>query len=172
MSICIRLFTMKQTVQANANNIPKDFDPSDVRHQKGSYAEALANHEREQTINKATVKQWRLALQEAANLVGWHFKHRNDCEYEFIGKIIQKISENINRRHLHVAKYPVGMHDLIEDMGREIVWLEPPSKPGERSRLWFSKDILHVFKENKGSDKAEVIMLRPLKDLSNGMEMH
>jgi hypothetical protein len=51
-------------------------DPSDVRHQKGSYAEALANHEREKTINKATVKQWRLALQEAANLVGWHFKHR------------------------------------------------------------------------------------------------
>ncbi|PNY04073.1 disease resistance protein (TIR-NBS-LRR class) [Trifolium pratense] len=89
-------------------------DPSDVRHQKGSYAEALANHEREKTINKATVKRWRLALQEAANLVGWHFKHRNDCEYEFIGKIIQKISENINRRHLHVAKYPVGLESRVQ----------------------------------------------------------
>jgi hypothetical protein len=50
-------------------------DPSDVRHQKGSYAEALANHEREKTIDKENVKQWRSALEEAANLSGWHFKH-------------------------------------------------------------------------------------------------
>jgi hypothetical protein len=38
---------------------------------------------------------------------------------------------------------------MIEDMGREIVRLESPSKPGDRSRLWFTKDILHVLKENK-----------------------
>ncbi|TKY69644.1 WRKY transcription factor 19 [Spatholobus suberectus] len=49
-------------------------------------------------------------------------------------------------------------------MGREIVRQESPLKPGERSRLWFSKDILHVFKENKGSDKTEIIMLNLLKD--------
>jgi hypothetical protein len=55
----------------------------------------------------------------------------------------------IDKSLLKVGGYRVRMHDLIEDMGREIVWLEPPSKPGECSRLWFSKDILHVFKENK-----------------------
>jgi hypothetical protein len=43
----------------------------------------------------------------------------------------------------------VRIHDMIEDMGREIVRLESASKPGERTRLWFSTDILHVFKENK-----------------------
>jgi hypothetical protein len=41
------------------------------------------------------------------------------------------------------------MHDMVEDMGREIVRLESSSKLGECSRLWFSKDIIHVFKENK-----------------------
>nr|KYP52513.1 hypothetical protein KK1_025633 [Cajanus cajan] len=49
-------------------------------------------------------------------------------------------------------------------MGREIVRLESPSKPGERSRLWLSKEILRVFKENKGSDKTEIIMLHLVKD--------
>ncbi|KAK2429051.1 TMV resistance protein N [Trifolium repens] len=137
-------------------------EPSDVRHQKGSYAKALANHERKKTIVKAKVKRWKLALQEASNLVGWHYK--DGYEYKFIEKIIQEISEKINRRPLHVAKYPVGMHDMIEDMGREIVRLEAPSKPGKRSRLWFSTDILHVFKENKGSDKTEIIILNLLKD--------
>ncbi|XP_029127403.1 TMV resistance protein N [Cajanus cajan] len=53
----------------------------------------------------------------------------------------------------------VKMHDLIEDMGREIVRLESPLKSGKRSRLWFSKDILRVFKHNEGSDKTEIIML-------------
>jgi L1 cell adhesion molecule like protein len=50
-------------------------DPSDVRHQKGRYAKALANYGRQKTIDKENVKQWRSALEEAANLSGWHFKH-------------------------------------------------------------------------------------------------
>ena len=40
------------------------------------------------------------------------------------------------------------MHDLIQDMGREIVRKESPSIPGNRSRLWYHKDILQVLKEN------------------------
>ncbi|KAK7307089.1 hypothetical protein VNO77_39842 [Canavalia gladiata] len=42
-------------------------DPSDVRYQKGSYAEALANHE-VKIIDKEKIKRWRFALHEAANL--------------------------------------------------------------------------------------------------------
>ncbi|RDY11062.1 TMV resistance protein N, partial [Mucuna pruriens] len=70
----------------------------------------------------------------------------------------------IDKCLIKIDQHRVRMHDLIEDMGREIVRLESPSKPGERSRLWFAKDILHVFKENKGSDKIEIIMLHLLKD--------
>jgi hypothetical protein len=55
----------------------------------------------------------------------------------------------IDKSLIKVGDYRVRMHDMIEDMGREIVRLEAPSKPGKRSRLWFSTDILHVFKENK-----------------------
>ncbi|CAJ1932086.1 unnamed protein product [Sphenostylis stenocarpa] len=70
----------------------------------------------------------------------------------------------IDKSLIKIDQHRVRMHDLIEDMGREIVRLESPSKPGQRSRLWFAKDILHVFKENKGSDKIEIIMLHLFKD--------
>jgi hypothetical protein len=55
----------------------------------------------------------------------------------------------IDKSLIKIDHYNVRIHDMIEDMGREIVRLESASKPGERTRLWFSTDILHVFKENK-----------------------
>jgi hypothetical protein len=39
------------------------------------------------------------------------------------------------------------MHDLLRDMGREIIREESPKEPEERSRLWFSKDVLNVLSE-------------------------
>ena len=45
----------------------------------------------------------------------------------------------------------VAFHDLVEDMGKEIVRQESPKYPGERSRLWSSKDIKEVLEENKVS---------------------
>ncbi|XP_045819803.1 disease resistance protein Roq1-like [Trifolium pratense] len=58
----------------------------------------------------------------------------------------------------------VRMHELIEDMGREIVRQESTLEPGRRSRLWFSDDIVHVLEENKGTDRIEVIIVDLHKD--------
>jgi hypothetical protein len=41
----------------------------------------------------------------------------------------------------------IGMHDLLRDMGREIVREKSPKDPEERSRLWFNKDVLDVLSE-------------------------
>ncbi|XP_059665318.1 disease resistance protein RUN1-like [Cornus florida] len=51
------------------------------------------------------------------------------------------------------------MHDLIEEMGKEIVRQESPDNPGERSRLYSHKDIYKVLKENKGTEKIKGILL-------------
>ena len=51
-------------------------DPSDVRHQRASYAKALAKHEERFQDDKDKVQKWREALHKAANLSGWHFKQR------------------------------------------------------------------------------------------------
>ena len=45
-------------------------DPSHVRHQRGSFGEAFANHEVKENPDK--VQKWRDALTTVANLVGHH----------------------------------------------------------------------------------------------------
>ncbi|KAH9782261.1 ADP-ribosyl cyclase/cyclic ADP-ribose hydrolase [Citrus sinensis] len=42
----------------------------------------------------------------------------------------------------------IRMHDLLRDMGREIVRNESIDLPGKRSRLWYHKDIDEVLKKN------------------------
>ncbi|KAF8036330.1 hypothetical protein BT93_C2146 [Corymbia citriodora subsp. variegata] len=51
------------------------------------------------------------------------------------------------------------MHDMIQEMGREIVRQESPKEPGERSRLWSYEDVIHVLTEGTGTNKVEAIML-------------
>ena len=43
----------------------------------------------------------------------------------------------------------VWMHDLLEEMGRNMVCQECLDDPGKRSRLWRYKDIENVLKNNK-----------------------
>uniref|UniRef100_A0A2N9IXH9 TIR domain-containing protein n=1 Tax=Fagus sylvatica TaxID=28930 RepID=A0A2N9IXH9_FAGSY len=47
------------------------------------------------------------------------------------------------------------MHDMIRDMGREIVREKSPSDPGKRSRLWFHEDVLNVL--NKHMDALKLL---------------
>ncbi|XP_072070348.1 disease resistance protein Roq1 isoform X3 [Arachis hypogaea] len=86
-----------------------DVDPSVVRHQRGSYAEALAKHEERYQDDKGKVKKWRNALLEAANLSGWHFIQGSQTEYKFITNIISTVSKKLNHTPLHVADNPVGL---------------------------------------------------------------
>ncbi|VVA15211.1 PREDICTED: TMV resistance [Prunus dulcis] len=53
----------------------------------------------------------------------------------------------------------ICMHDLVEEMGREIVRQESPNEPGKRSRLWFHKDVYRVLTENTGTDTIQKIMV-------------
>lgn len=50
---------------------------------------------------------------------------------------------------LDKMKNKLGMHDLIQEMGRNIVVKESPDDPGKRSRLWSREDIDHVLRKNK-----------------------
>jgi len=44
-------------------------------------------------------------------------------------------------------KNKLGMHDLLRDMGREIIREKSPKEPEERSRLWFDEDVFDVLSE-------------------------
>ncbi|XP_059428984.1 disease resistance protein RUN1-like [Corylus avellana] len=51
------------------------------------------------------------------------------------------------------------MHDLLQDMGREIVHQESPKEPGKRSRLWFHEDVRYVLEENMNLQNMRIMAL-------------
>ncbi|GAU43799.1 hypothetical protein TSUD_285510 [Trifolium subterraneum] len=61
----------------------------------------------------------------------------------------------------------LGMHDLLRDMGREIIREESPMKPAQRRRLWFNEDVLHVLSEQTGTQDIEGLALNLLKADAN-----
>ncbi|XP_029125539.1 TMV resistance protein N [Cajanus cajan] len=52
----------------------------------------------------------------------------------------------------------IEMHDLIQQMGQEIVHQESIKDPGRRSRLWKHDEVYEVLKYNKGTDDVEGII--------------
>uniref|UniRef100_M1C9K2 Resistance gene n=1 Tax=Solanum tuberosum TaxID=4113 RepID=M1C9K2_SOLTU len=72
---------MKCKVETGQIVIPVfyDVDPSDVRHQRGSFAEAFAKHEyryrcMDDVEGMQKVQGWRTALTAAANLKGYDIR--------------------------------------------------------------------------------------------------
>nr|XP_028945490.1 TMV resistance protein N-like [Malus domestica]XP_028945493.1 TMV resistance protein N-like [Malus domestica]XP_028945498.1 TMV resistance protein N-like [Malus domestica]XP_028945504.1 TMV resistance protein N-like [Malus domestica]XP_028945507.1 TMV resistance protein N-like [Malus domestica]XP_028945511.1 TMV resistance protein N-like [Malus domestica] len=58
------------------------------------------------------------------------------------------------------------MHDLLEQMGKHIVWEESPTEPGERSRLWHPKDVYRVLTQNRGTKKIKgIVVILPVPDV-------
>ncbi|PWA96071.1 toll/interleukin-1 receptor (TIR) domain-containing protein [Artemisia annua] len=45
------------------------------------------------------------------------------------------------------------MHQLLQDMGRDIVRQESPDKPWKRSRVWNHEESLNILQEDKGTKK-------------------
>ena len=57
------------------------------------------------------------------------------------------ISKLIDKCLIRIEFDKLWMHDLLQQMGREIVWQES-NVPGERTRLWCYDDALEVLTEN------------------------
>jgi ABC-type phosphate transport system substrate-binding protein len=51
-------------------------DPSEVRNQMGSFAEAFASHEKDPKVDIEMTQKWRAALREVGNISGWHVHDR------------------------------------------------------------------------------------------------
>ncbi|KAM5552771.1 hypothetical protein ABKV19_025139 [Rosa sericea] len=54
----------------------------------------------------------------------------------------------------------IWMHDLIEEMGKDIVYQESPDEPGERSRVWSEEDVDHILTNKTGTNKVRGIQVQ------------
>nr|ABB82025.1 TIR-NBS disease resistance-like protein [Populus trichocarpa] len=90
-------------------------DPSDVRKQNGSFAEAFANNE--ERFEEKLVKEWRKALEEAGNLSGWNLNHMaNGHEAKFIKEIIKDVLNKLDPKYFYVPEHLVGMDRLAHNI--------------------------------------------------------
>ncbi|KAI4313031.1 hypothetical protein MLD38_037810 [Melastoma candidum] len=64
----------------------------------------------------------------------------------------------VEKSLIFIEKGRLEMHDMVQDMGREIVQRES-TVPGERSRLWSSDNVLWVLEEGTGTKKVRGVKL-------------
>ncbi|KAJ0781636.1 putative TIR domain, P-loop containing nucleoside triphosphate hydrolase [Helianthus annuus] len=72
--------------------------------------------------------------------------------------LIARGVEDIYEALVSVCNDRLEMHDLIQDMGRQIVH-EESEEPGRRSRLWFPSDVFFVLNKDKGTEAVKGIAL-------------
>ncbi|XP_021815751.1 TMV resistance protein N-like [Prunus avium] len=115
----VKILECKESKQQMVWPIFYKVDPSDVRNQRGSFGEALANHECKFKDDKAKVNRWRAALTRAANLSGWPLMDGH--EPDFIDIIVKEISVLLTQNILNVAKYPVGIKSRLRDVYKLLI---------------------------------------------------
>ncbi|XP_070681298.1 disease resistance protein RPV1-like [Malus domestica] len=140
-----------------------DVDPSHVRKQTGSIAEAFAGHRK--TEPPDMMERWRKALAEVADLAGKVLQNQAyGYESKFIKDIVKVIRDKLSRTHLSVESKLVGIHSRVDHIN---LWLQDPSHdvgilvvyglPGI-GKTTIAKCVYNTnFKSFKGSSYVESI---------------
>ncbi|XP_016650795.1 PREDICTED: TMV resistance protein N-like [Prunus mume] len=84
-------------------------DPSDVRKQQGTYA----LEDRPLKRSRDEVANWRAALEEAANMSGFHYSSKTGTEADFVEKVAQVVLTKLNRESSSDLKGLVGIEKKI-----------------------------------------------------------
>ncbi|KAG2663145.1 hypothetical protein I3760_16G014000 [Carya illinoinensis] len=87
-------------------------DPSDVLHQRGTFADAFANHEIRFEKDLENVRKWRNALNEVASLSGRHLQKGPESEFieTIVNGIFRELSDTlsiVDEGNLIGIEYPV-----------------------------------------------------------------
>nr|XP_033509466.1 disease resistance protein TAO1-like isoform X3 [Nicotiana tomentosiformis] len=81
----------------------------------------------------------------------------NACGFHAKSAIATLVQKHLLQRSWH----GLVMHDLVRDMGREIVRMESTRDAGKRSRLFIPQEVRDVLQGNEGSENVEVLKVDP-----------
>ena len=70
-----------------------------------------------------------------------------------------------DKSFLTIENNKLWMHDLLQEMGREIVRLESRGEHGKHSRLWLRKNLFHVLKKDTVRKMEKVEFYFSIQDL-------
>ncbi|KAL6294634.1 hypothetical protein ACE6H2_002776 [Prunus campanulata] len=89
-------------------------DPSDVRRQRGPFAEHFKAHE--QVYENAVVSRWRSAMAKVGGTAGNIFDASKEAE--LIQLLVKTVLTEIHKTPVGLAAYTVGLDSRVEDMMR------------------------------------------------------
>ncbi|XP_058777523.1 disease resistance protein RUN1-like [Vicia villosa] len=96
-----------------------DVDPSEVRHQKETYGEALAKHAERFKQDSEKVQKWRTALSQVADLSGWDVRHKP--QHAEIEDIVDQIINKLVSKFSSLPKDLVGIHPPMWELEKNLV---------------------------------------------------
>ncbi|XP_042957699.1 disease resistance protein RPV1-like isoform X1 [Carya illinoinensis] len=96
-------------------------DPSDVRNQRGTFAEAFTAHEKDPEVDIKEIDTWRDACREVGKIAGEHV-HEDRYESTIIQKISGIIFYNYTRLNILIHDYQklVGINSSVEEMMKKL----------------------------------------------------
>ncbi|MCI09532.1 TMV resistance protein N-like, partial [Trifolium medium] len=87
-------------------------DPSDVRHQRNSYGEAMVAHQKRFGKDSEKIKAWTTALSTVADLKGHHI--HTGFEIDHVNEIAEKVHAKIPPIAL-LAENAVELNQYVEE---------------------------------------------------------
>ncbi|XP_070663479.1 disease resistance protein RUN1-like isoform X2 [Malus domestica] len=120
-------------------------------------------------ILRKTYNAWDFGLQQVFLDIACFFKGEDK---DYVLQILRSSTLNVREDCIEVLVEKaiitiehdrILMHDLLQKMGKQIVYEESPTEPGKRSRLWFYEDVYNVLTENQGTEKIRRIVVESLK---------
>ncbi|KAG5514363.1 hypothetical protein RHGRI_035689 [Rhododendron griersonianum] len=114
----VKIMECRKKLQQIVFPIFYNVDPSDVRAQKGSLAEAFAKHvKRFKEGPGGKVEKWKEALTQLANLSGWDLpKVDNGDEAKLIKKIVEEVRNKLDVAHPDVVNHQVGLESRLQKL--------------------------------------------------------
>ncbi|GLT86355.1 hypothetical protein SLE2022_045000 [Rubroshorea leprosula] len=94
-------------------------DPSDVRHQRGSFLVAFRRHEARYVDEMEKVLRWRKAIRKVADTAGWVFNGETESdEKELIRVLVKEVLKRLSNTPMNVARHAVGLDSRVEELMR------------------------------------------------------
>ncbi|KAL1362261.1 hypothetical protein AAHE18_03G067400 [Arachis hypogaea] len=116
-------------------------EPSDVRHQRNTYKEAVDAHEIRFGCHSQKVKEWKEALAETSNMKGFHLKQ--GYEFKFIQEIVCKALTHIPPRQLLIEDRMIGLQTRVVEVESHLYSSYSTSKYRILSNIKSSKPKLY-----------------------------
>ncbi|KAL0010730.1 hypothetical protein SO802_005838 [Lithocarpus litseifolius] len=107
----VKIVECKEETRLTILSVFYGVDPSDVRKQTGSFADAFAKHE-ELIKNEEKLQSWRAALTQVANLSGWDTRNNQ----QFVEEIARKLIGGLHYSYSGVHEDLVGIESRVEEM--------------------------------------------------------